>query len=567
MALFVQKYFWLLLFIIPLIPTILYFNRDQLKSPRKIINFLISVSFCIFMIFYIYAIFYKADFAHYDEDAFILLGLIGGRDFAIKATPRTGERFYPLAGAEFNIINDFTNTPTGYHAYPVLQLIILILGLFYFLRDFQIWFRLSTIMLIVTNPSFVISFFGLVYPERNLIFWIFIFILSFQSFTLKKSPWFFGGTLISAQIILYTKEPIFLMIGTFATSRLIVEFYRQRVSYKFTHILNFLRNHFLEISLLFLAAIFALMYFSIYPIFSANSPESNYASTRAIGYLEVLSNYFYTNLLLIVFLLAIVSRAAYLIKHKKYPDSFYDPLALGAVVYFLVFLKLRIFSRYYMAPVDLIAILYLSRFVYSWIQGKRFSRVLALSLIFIFIFLRNASYSFFHVVERKNLIISKVRLYEFLKDYQKGTQSQKIYLFFPYAHRFFKVNPFWTVGELATFLEYKGLNIRGNLGRQNEGVEFIVKLPKHLVNNQPLADGESQFSYGERPESGDIVIVLPDDDVSRKEINQMKQEAELLWHYEHQLFPLAKNLISIFMMDKVVSTPYKASGIYVFRWP
>ena len=131
----------------------------------------------------------------------------------------------------------------------------------------------------------------------------------------------------------------------------------------------------------------------------------------------------------------------------------------------------------------------------------------------------------------------------------------------------FKVNPFWTVGELATFLEYKGLNIRGNLRRQNEGVEFIVKLPKHLVNNQPLAYGESQFYYGERPESGDIVIVLPDDDVSRKEINQMKQEAELLWHYEHQLFPLAKNLISIFMMDKVVFMPYKASGIYVFRRP
>ncbi|TRV05561.1 MAG: hypothetical protein EWV89_05185 [Microcystis wesenbergii Mw_QC_B_20070930_S4] len=519
------------------------------------------------MIFYIYAIFYKADFAYYDEDAFLLFKMLSGADFPTNITPRTGGRFYPLAGAEFNIINDFVNTPKGYHAYPVLQLIIFILGLFWFLRDFQIWFRLSTIMLIVTNPSFVISFFGLVYPERNLIFWIFIFLLSFQSFTQKKSPWFFAGTLISAQIILYTKEPIFLMIGTFATSRLIIEFYRQQVSYNFTQILKFLRNHFPEISLLFLAGIFALIYFTIYPIFSANSTESSYASTRAIGYLEVLSNYFYTDLLLIVFLLAIVIRAAYLIKYKKYPDSFYDPLALAAVVYFLVFLKLQIFSRYYMAPVNLIAILYLSRFVYSWIQGKRFSRVLALFLIFIFIFLRNASYSFFHVVERKNLITAKVRLYQFLKDYQKETQSQKIYLFFPYAHRFFKVNPLWTVGELTTFLEYKGLNIRGNLGMENEGVEFIVKLPTHSVNNQPMAYGEPRFYYGERPESGDIVIVLPDDDVSRQEINQMKQEAELLWHYEHQLFPLAKNLISIFMMDKVVFMPYKASGIYVFRWP
>lgn len=72
------------------------------------------------------------------------------------------------------------------------------------------------------TPSFVKVFFELIFSERNVIFWLTVFLVFIQSSRFVKSRWCFCVSLVSVQFALYYKEPVFVFFGSFAVSRLIV---------------------------------------------------------------------------------------------------------------------------------------------------------------------------------------------------------------------------------------------------------------------------------------------------------------------------------------------------------
>jgi hypothetical protein len=76
----------------------------------------------VFLVFYIAMDLVWEDFAYYDNSGFTLHTL-QGQDF----TPgfSQGElRFWPLGYQEFNLIRHLTYTNLGYHALPIVQLVI-----------------------------------------------------------------------------------------------------------------------------------------------------------------------------------------------------------------------------------------------------------------------------------------------------------------------------------------------------------------------------------------------------------------------------------------------------------
>ena len=421
---YVVKYFWAIWATIPIIIVIygllsvykygfnnfvLSSDSDQAKIPKN--NWLIIGIFTIFLGFYIFLIIYKEDFAFYDESQYIL-STLRGVNYSKPIWLSEG-RFWPLGHQEFNIIRFFTQSPIGYHLFPILQLLIVVAALFIFLIEFPVWFRILLITIVTIAPSFVMSFFGLVIPERNIIFFLVILLICFKYFIKTRSRLYFCGALIAAQFLLYYKEPVFLLVGGFAGTRLLLQGFSERSLLQRRGYQQFFRTYCVEVGLLILTGFFLLLYTSVF------LPYMNfeYARIRSMDIFSVILSYLSFDPLLDIFLVTLIARFLYLIYSRQLPNSFWDSLAVGAFIYFLSYIKLHLFNYYYMAPVDLIAILYLGQLIYPKLKEKkvRFSTITA--LITFLIASRNAVSSFEHIASRKNSIDGKVQLTQFIKKY------------------------------------------------------------------------------------------------------------------------------------------------------
>jgi hypothetical protein len=88
----------------------------------------------------------------------------------------------------------------------------------------------------------------------------------------------------------------------------------------------------------------------------------------------------------------------------------WDVLAFGGVAHFLAYLYMRMFTTYYLARVDLIAVFYVGRFVLlSWKNTQSWSKLAALTLAFAVVF-QDVSLSTFSAFERENDIHAKVEI-------------------------------------------------------------------------------------------------------------------------------------------------------------
>lgn len=566
------KFFWEIWVIIPIIIVIygllsvykygLNFsifssNSDITKSAElNKINpklFLLLGFFILFLISYIYLILYNEDFAYYDESQYLLTTL-RGRNFPAPIWISQG-RFWPLGHQEFNLIRLLTQAPVGYHIFPILQLLIVVATLFIFLIDFPVGFRISLITIITITPSFVISFFGLVYPERNIIFCLIILLACFQYFIKTRCIIYFCATLIAAQFALYYKEPIFLLIGGFAGTRLLLQVFWERSLLQRRGYYQFFKTHCLEVGLLILTGIYLLLYLSIF------LPYMNFEYARSIStdMFSILVSYLKLNLLLDIFIVTLISRLIYLIYSRQLPNSFWDSLAVGTFLYFLSYIKLQIFNSYYMAPVDFIAILYLGQLVYPWFKKKKVAYSLITTLVIFLIVGRNTAYSFYNIAARKNFINGKTQLTKFISEYTKKGNGRHRILFFPYSTGY-------DIMEISAFLEYKGLKLaKHDPPKSTDKLILTVKSPEQFPVENRCIDYERSLKcfQAKYPQSGDLIIVLPNDRLSTKELIKLKQESTLLFHYQPRP-PFVKKILPLFFFD---SRPDTWFHIYVFQRP
>jgi hypothetical protein len=509
--------------------------------------------FIVFLISYIYLILYNEDFAYYDESQYLLTTL-RGRNFPAPIWISQG-RFWPLGHQEFNLIRLLTQAPVGYHIFPILQLLIVVATLFIFLIDFPVGFRISLITIITITPSFVISFFGLVYPERNIIFWLIILLACFQYFIKTRCIIYFCATLIAAQFALYYKEPIFLLIGGFAGTRLLLQFFGERSLLQRRGYYQFFKTHCLEVGLLILTGIYLLLYLSIF------LPYMNFEYARSIStdIFSILVSYLKLDLLLDIFIVTMISRLIYLIYSRQLPNSFWDSLAVGTFLYFLSYIKLQIFNSYYMAPVDFIAILYLGQLVYPWFKKKKVAYSLITTLVIFLILGRNTAYCFYNIAARKNFINGKTQLTQFISEYTKKGNGRHRILFFPYSTGY-------DIMEVSAFLEYKGLKLaKHDPPKSTDKLILTVKSPEQFPVENRCIDYECSLKcfQAKYPQSGDLIIVLPNDKISTKELIKLKQESTLLFHYQPRP-PFVKKILPLFFFD---SRPDTWFHIYVFQRP
>ena len=192
-------------------------SRRHDWSPTAIL----AVTFlCLFLACYIAGSLVWEDFTYYDNSHFTN-GTLAGHDVHIQISPEAG-RFFPLALQEFSLVRHVTSSVIGYHALPIVQLLLLTGILLVLDEELSIKARVALITLALVTPSILISFSGLIYMEWNVIFCLVCLAWSVKRFEQTRSTAWAVAAVISSQFMLYYKETAFLLLLGFAGGRLLL---------------------------------------------------------------------------------------------------------------------------------------------------------------------------------------------------------------------------------------------------------------------------------------------------------------------------------------------------------
>ena len=472
----------------------------------------------LFLVCYVVMILAWEDFAYSDNSMFTLYTL-RGHDLAPPILRASG-RFYPLGSQEFNLIRHFTTTVAGYHAWPIAQLLIFSFVLLILDDELNMTARVGLTAFALITLGSVISFTGLIYEERNVLLCLACLLLLVKRFEETESTACAVAAVVCAQIMIYYKETAFLLLLGFAIGRLILRCKRRgQTGWDYGRLRD--KESRLDLCLASLAVMFLLYYVAVM------TPHLNmqYADEWRLPLMQVLLTYVRLDLLAWLFVAFVLGRLYLILRHRIAPSLLWDGLALGGVACFAAYLYLGIYSAYYLAPVDLIAVLYLGRFAILSLGKMRVRSKVAALIVLAVVLLQDISLSAFRVFERKNIIHGKAEIASVVKaQYQNGTGSvQRV--FFPFA------SPY-RVMEFASYVNYRGVPVEG-VPVESAGANSIVVVSRAVAKDGPCIGYASPICHaGNKPDPGDLVIVLPDDDASLAEVGPYRDGGELLFSYE-----------------------------------
>lgn len=483
-------------------------RRNNLFASLQGFDGIAVVLFILFAAFYIFLIFYKEDFAYYDDDMMTDYS-VGGKNLLPPLWPGTG-RFYPLADQEFNLLKRFTRSPLGYHFFVAAQLVVLLVVLFFVLKKFAPRYRFLIMGAVMIAPSFVIPFSGFVYPERNLLFWLAILFLCLQGHARNNGRIYFVGCLVATHFLLYYKETAVLFVAGYAVARLVMDrFVMVRSGRRSWN--EFTRQNLIPLGMLVVATIYvALFVIALFP-----RRSFGYVATHREPLNAVLFQYLRIDWLLLILLAVVAVRLGAFIFSEASLEPIWDPAAVGALAYGAGILMVHLYSGYYMAPVDFIAILYLSHIALGWVHSPVKVPRFAIAVVAVCVMFQSAVFSTARIIERKGVIATKSQMARFLKGYLPTAGGQSVKLFFPYTDGY-------RLMEISSYLKYKGFNVveQENPGSLR-GPVIRVESPLDLKQNLCVDYKDYVCVHEQTPEPDAFIVILPDDDASGRQIQRV----------------------------------------------
>jgi hypothetical protein len=411
-----------------------------------------------------------------------------------------------------------TRSVTGYHAFRIVQLLLLSGILLVFDEELSIKARVALITLALITPSILISFSGLIYMEANILFWLVCLAWFVKCFEQTRFTAWAVAALVSSQFMLYYKETALLLVFGFAVGRLLLRCWKMdHAGWDFKRLRD--PESRLDMCLTLMSALFLLYYLAaMFPNF-----RTRYADNVRLPLKQVLASYLKVDLLVWVLVVVVLARILQILRHKVAPAPLWDGLALAGIGCLAGYLTLRMESAYYLAPVDLIAVLYLGRLAILSIENMGLgTRLCALALLSV-VLLQDLSLSAFRMYERKNVIHAKVEIGRAIKArYDSDPQDVKR-LFFPFA------NPD-RVMEFASYLTYLGVPVE-EAPAGSVAASSVVLVGKAIQRKDGLGCAYPTGGYrtfvchpGSRPDPGDLIVVLPDDSTLTDELNLYRLE-------------------------------------------
>jgi hypothetical protein len=499
--------------------------------------------FGLFLICYIVVILIGENFATFDDVQFTHYMLVG-QALPPPIWPALG-RFWPLGLQEFNLIGLFTKSAAGYRIFPIAQLLLVAYLLLILDSSISIASRAAFTAVALISSAVVTSFTGLTFSERNVLFWLVCLAFFVKRFEETRSPRWAIAAVISAQVMLYYKEAVCLLLLAFAGSRLAL---RGRKADHAGSKLDQLRDKEAVLDLCF--AGLAILYLLYYAIVMYPHPNMHYAVLFAHPLLQVVVFYIKMDLLAWVFVAVVIVRCYRVLVRSAEPDLFWDGLACGGVAYFGVYLYLRLTFFHYLAPVDVIAVLYLGHFMsLSWGRMRPGYRTASLTLIGVILY-QSLAASTFQTLERKYVNREKAEVARLIIDLYERDPQRMPRLYFPFTNPIYLMN-------FASYLSYRGLPVEG-AGRGSAGDNNLMFVSKKAVRDGPCADYQPIVCHADNAiDHGDLVIVFPDDAVLRREVPYYMESGEVL--ISHGPWPPIQR--GSFLSHWIPYVPVSSSGI------
>lgn len=490
-------------------------QRPSFLRPLSLIDGIAAVLLLLFVVLYVFQIFHKEDFAYYDDEMLTDFS-VQGKPFAPPIWPGVG-RFFPLADQEFNLLRFVTRSPAGYHSFVAVELVALLVVLFVLFRRFQLRYRVLILIALMLAPSFVIPFSGFVYPERNVLFWLAIILLCLQGYSDSKKPIYFVGCLVATQFALYYKETVVVFVVAYAGTQLLLEALAARRATHFSW-REIARNNSLQLTMLALSAIYAVVFLAV----MLPNRSFSYITGVPISLGLVLSSYLKINWLLPILLAVLLFRFWRFLHSHGQIDPMWDSLAVGALAYSACIVALKLFSGYYMAPANFVALIYLVRVSLAGQPKPTKVRMAVLASVFLAVLVHDAAYSSFRIVERKSTIAAKSELAGFLRGYLPTVNRSSVELYFPYADGF-------RLMELSAYLKYKGFQLVGQSDAvPASGPRLVVEGREAFTNNLCINYREYACFHEASAKADALIVILPDDSASMNDIENIGKDSTLM---------------------------------------
>jgi hypothetical protein len=484
-----------------------------------------------FAVSYIALIMTWEAFAYYDDSVFTLTTL-RGQNIRLWILPESG-RFMPLAFQEFNVIRHFTDTITGYHIFPIAEFLILA-GVLVILDDeLSITARSALIIVVIITPSILASFANLLFSERSVLLFLGCFALFVKRFEQTRSVASAVSAMICAQLMIYSKETAFLLLLGFAASRLILRCGTPHI--EFSRLWT--KESRLDLGFVSLAVLFLILYLGVMGIHG----NMGYAASASLPRVDVVIGYTRVDVLPWLLVAVLLGRIYKILWRRLAPVMLWDGLAAGGVACFLAYIYLGMFSIYYTAPVDLIAVLYIGRFaVLSWKKMDLWAKAAAIPVTFIIVF-QDCLVSGFSVYERKNVIHANVELASVVEAQYRRGMGNDLRLFFPFSGG-------EEIMEFGAYLNYRGVPVEGAADEASSPNSIVLSRARTGEDGPCVEWRNIMCRRVSGPAPGDMVIVLPDDGASLAQASIYRGRGELLFSYKprprlpHWLYWLFDNL-------------------------
>jgi hypothetical protein len=524
-------------------------GRFSIVWPARPSSVLPILALAAFVSVFSYVIFYREDLVGLDYAT-----LTAGRFVAILIHPASG-RFFPLALQEYNLLAMFGRSAEVYAAFTVCQLVVVIGCALRVLDEVPAWLSCIVVAFMITLPGVFVAVVTFVYPERDVIFCLALWLVCVRAFDRRRSRASFFGAVVAAQAMLYYKETAFILIGGFAGVRLAVNAFVGRDALRRGAFGRFAKDSMLEIALLALCAVFLAVYFVMIAPHVTQSYAMN--ASRPRSWLESIDSYARSDYLLDAFAIVLTGRLAWLASRRHQVDSFWDPLAIGALAYGLAFVKLGMTREYYQAPVEFIALMYLARLAYAGLRGQR-RLIIALSLLpVVLVFQRNVSDAASRLLARKQYVEGNVRLASFLKDYSRSHGRTQLQLYFPQVGGF-------ELMELSSFLRYKGLPAAGDsIGESPASPGFIMKTAHRYPDDRCYPTQVFRCTYARAPAPGDLLVFLSGRELPAEQVGALKVSAVEVFHYRPESSPIERALNALVPADRKAD---RAPDVRVFEY-
>lgn len=265
-----------------------------------------------------------------------------GKRLPFYITPSDG-RFYPLVAEEYWLLSKIFASPLVYYSYNAAQLVV-----FFFLFRFILGRATSSRALVnlatlgaVLAPGFPMAWFRLHVPERDVVFFLAVFLASFLALDRTSRPLaLLSVGLAAGNVALYYKEPAFVLLGVFSLCYLIGP--RERTA-------RWQRR--LSVLMLLGCGVFLAFYYLL--VFRQMAgPRYGNPSSGALTFLSEAIGYGAINdpAMLCLILPLFVSRVYVLVRDKDAFRPLPDSMLFAGVAYAGVFFVLRIESPYYFLP-------------------------------------------------------------------------------------------------------------------------------------------------------------------------------------------------------------------------